>query len=299
MKNSRLLYAFIYFCVLASTYAKRIEETEAGKTAALLAVSGRKASLEGVPAQEQEKVLDILRGILRGTITEIGTTSASQSGAAIALIALDDKSSIEFLIAEYQKYDNRAAWDFFPKAFQWAANPHVITYLAPDFQLNEPNDGFYGKKGEGTEFGISVPPRSIYSGTIAMRITANSPAFSPELQAWGKQAQAFRFKHPEAFRRLMRKWWEQNKEAFEKRDYQAVRSIALVVEEEPVVAEVKPTPAPSESPTPTPPSPEPTISITQLPPAPPSSPMDWVLVGGLMTVAVLAGAGIWMFLKRG
>lgn len=297
-----VLLACICCGVASQAVAKKFAETPEGLKAALIAADAKAANLDGLSRTEQTAILEILRGIFDQSITNIGTIAPSQSGAGIALVRLDDISTIKYLVSEYQKYNSRAAWDYIPKTFQRAANPNVINYLAPDFQLNEPNDAFYGQKGDDADFGISVPPRSIYSGTITLKIIAAAPEFRGELQAWAKQAQDFRFQHPEAFRHLMRKWWEQNREAFEKKRYDAVQPIALVVDEGSMIAKTEPAPETDRTPL----APTPSTSIAQsistispsaAAPASKSSPIDWALIGGTLVAVILTATGMWKFLR--
>jgi hypothetical protein len=299
MKFAMFIFGSCLF--VNQVFAKKIEETPLGKKAALIAAEGRGASLEGLSPEEKTAVLEILRGIFDGTITNIGNISPSQIGARTALVTLNDEPTIQTMIQYYQQYDHRAAWEYIPDTFEWAANPNVIRYLAPDFQLNDDLNAFYGKKGGGDEFDLMAPPRSIYSAMISLRIIVRSSRFSPELKAWAKEAQNFRFQHPETFRRLMRRWWEQNREAFEKMQYIAVQPIALTLEEEKPLASPSP---PAQKPASARPAAEIPVSKTTVtphpsaPPAPPSSPVDWALLGGIAVSALLAGASIWKCLKK-
>jgi hypothetical protein len=272
---------------------QKIEITPLSKRAGLIADAGAKADFDSIPQADLNQTLEILRGIAEGAI-RVGNMSPDRSGARIALLSYGDEQTLADVIKIYRDYNSRAAWQYIPEELEWSKQPRAIFYLAEDFNGNEDLHAFYGSKGSETEFGITVQPKSIYSGVIALRIIMKSPAFSDELKAWAKQTYGLDLKDGEGFRNLMQKWWEQNKEAFARKDYKAVKPGILTVEPTPdAVPPSQPEPAEIATPKPIPsPVPAPVVSILSE-----EKSSSWFLtVAGL--VIVIAGAGLFWLLKK-
>jgi hypothetical protein len=187
---------------------------------------------------------------------------------------------------------------------QSAANPAVIPYLASDFSSDEPVKTDYGEPGNESEMGVTAPPRSLYSGTIALRIIDKAPQFSAPMKAWTKEAQKFRFRQPEAFRLMMRQWWKENKTFFEKRDYDSVTPVSIAAfeqksqpaadpkqEQVPVVQEL-PAPRKIEAATPAP-APMPVMRVS-----PVESGSNWTLILCGVIIALMVGAFGFRMLRK-
>jgi hypothetical protein len=301
-----ILAAYLGF--YSVSYAKLIERTEISQAACDLSYDGSKISLQKIPEAKRPEVVEMLRRISNGEITAVGSeegsTVANQKGAILGLVTLGDEQTLQKLIQIYRTYNSRSAWDYIPETFRFSKNPKVISYLAEDFDLNEPVTAFYG--GKDSEETISVPPRSIYSGVISLRIIRKSDKMSAEMRDWSKQAEAFRAVNPEGFRRMMRAWWQENKAAFAKGDYLSVKPIDLQQFEK----EPKPTPDPGptplaakEEPAPTPSpvvhdpmKPAPVVVATLEPPACPST--NWFLILSSVASGLLATAVVIRLFKK-
>lgn len=297
---NRLLYLFIGVFIFYACEAVGNFEADV----ATLTYKSMDADLSSISPGDRKKTIDLLRKFRSREIKEVSTIVPNQSGAEILLVRLNDSETIDKMISVYQKYNSRAAWSYIPKTFERAAQPAVIPYLAGDYFGDEPANANYGKEGSTTEFGIIGPPKSIYSGVITLRVIQAAPEFNVELKHWAKEVYELRIRNPEGFRKLMRQWWEQNKEAFEKGDYASVTAVPIKT------YEVKPPgPVPQEAinhtePNPlAPPNQEATSTIksdkpvvTQLTPVVQNT--SWLVIAGAVIAVLLAGSGFIWFLRK-
>jgi len=190
-----------------------------------------KADLTLIPPDQRTDIIFRLRriaAITQGVSQEVGNSIVHKDTADLLLLRLGDKFTIERMIQDYRAYNSPHAWVYDQHLFELSSQPLLIPYLAQDFYLNEDTaKGFAtGEPPDATEFVISGPPRSIFSGVTVVRLIQNVPEFTEEMKAWARQAYDVRLASPERFRNLMRVFWEKNKAAFERQDYRAVVPVA-------------------------------------------------------------------------
>jgi len=220
---------------------------------------------EEVPSLEEvdrDEVVRILQEIERGNISKIGRTIVDRRGAQIALIRVGDDETLRQVVDQFRNYDSRYAWDGLPKAMEYARQPKLIPYLSEDFFRDEDPTKILRSRPRllnpqaadaPTEATIIVPPRSVYAGTIAMRIIMKSPSFTPELQEWADSMIDMRINDVDNFQKSLRGWWIANKEHFENEEYELVTSEIAEPEEakveHPTVEQVGDNPPPADKPT--------------------------------------------------
>jgi hypothetical protein len=186
------------------------------------------------------------------------------------LIKLGDRETAKQLVGDLLRGDdeNQSAYGVLMGVRQaW-----VIPMLEPLLMRDEPVGQKYMQMGP--------KPPSVLAAVCMWRILARCPDVPDDVRKWAK---TFEYKlELDPMRRQMRDWWEQNKAAFERQDYAAVKPL------QPVPPERIPTPA----------SPAPKQSnreLTKQPSAVPAAavvrennPSRW-LVGILIVLAVLSG----------
>lgn len=190
-----------------------------------------KADLTLIPSDQKADVILRLRqvaAITQGVSMQIGNALVHKETADLLLLRLGDKFTMERMIRGYQTYDSPQAWVYDQEMFERSRQPLLIPYLAQDFYLNEdPKGGVTtNEPPDSTDFVVSAPARSIFSGITAVRIIKEAPEFTKEMKAWAQQAYAVRLASPARFRGLMLAWWNVNKKAFERGEYGAVVPVA-------------------------------------------------------------------------
>ncbi|MDQ3623583.1 MAG: hypothetical protein M3463_14010 [Verrucomicrobiota bacterium] len=216
--------------VVASATGAGAEKTPAEEIVCeITSMAGVNTDISNIPAAQRELVIAKLREIAtkKGSV-KIGTTLVHPMSADLVLLRLGDQFTIERMIEDYRAYDSRTSWSYVTAEFESSRQPRLIPYLAEDFYSKEdPTKGItITPPPDSGEFAVGAPARSIFSGVIVTRIIKKAPEFSPQMKAWAHQAFALRLETPERFRNLMRVWWEANKAAFAREDYQAVIPVA-------------------------------------------------------------------------
>jgi hypothetical protein len=262
----------------------------------LLAEGSVNCDLSVIPPAQKDAVIMRLRETarMRGGYSLLGTTVLDPMDADLLLLRIGDIFTIERMTQDYRAYDSMASWDYATRSFRYSRQPKIIPYLAEDFNAKEdPNKRITVKpRPDSGEFAVGVPARSIFSGVIVTDIIKSSPLFSPQMKAWASQAFALRLESPERFRKLMGVWWEANKAAFERGNYQAVMPVA----EQDAVPITPPASTPKlENPLPQPapratPGLMPTLAQTPAAPLERRAPVWLWLVGILVLVAIVAFA---------
>ena len=259
----------------------------------VLATGIGSADLTLILPEHKQGVMQRLREIAAKKSGDImlGTVSVHTMAADLLLLRLGDDFTIERMMGDYRTYDSMASWSYVTKEFERSRQPKIIPYLAEDFYSQEdPNTGInVTPPPDSGDFAVSVPARSTFSGVIATRIIAKAPEFRPEMKAWAEQAYALRIQSADRFRNLLRAWWEVNKAAFARQDYQAV--VPLTEEEASKVASPAPAPKP-EPPTPQVPPPDPPARPEPIPQTP-STPAEyqapvWPWLVGTAALAIIA-----------
>lgn len=287
-----ILQLFFMIFLFDNVFAKKIEETKLGKDAALIAADWRNeiSRLSGFSEADRGKVVEILRGVESREITSIGNISPSNIGARSALIAIDDEPTIDRLVQIYRRYDSRAAWVDIPQTFQKVANPYVISYLAPDFYLEDDLEASYGYRNEWESIG--APPRSIWSSIVSVRIIEKSPEFNQAMKAWAREVYELSSRDEALCRRVMRAWWTKNKVLFEQGKYMEVQPVNLQDFETEVISKGEQSvtkPLPTEMPS-AKPEPWPVATAHQMPE---KSGSNWLVI---LAVTVVVGGSVAMLL---
>lgn len=175
------------------------------------------------------------------------------TSARVPLIKLGDEeviaSCLEQLRAQQTNGRSSAV-----NQLSFSGNPKIIPMLAGDLNKEEsPEIVFLGDRG--------TTPVSMAAASVIKSIILTSPVFSVEVKEWAKSLP----KVSVNLRSGLRNWWEVNKEAIERGDYQWVV---------PVVGEIgKPTILPAAPPIPTP-SPSAATVPPSTSPTPPTDPVS-------------------------
>jgi hypothetical protein len=196
----------------------------------VLKVGSVSGDLSLIPFEQRDAVIARLRETaqLKKGYSLLGTTLLDPMDADLLLLRLGDTFTIERMMKDYRKYDSMVSWGYVARSFRYARQPKLIPYLIEDVNVNEdPNKGITVKPPPNSgDFAVGVPARCIFSGVIVTDIIKSSPLFTVQMKAWASQAFAIRLESPERFQSLMRIWWEANKAAFAREDYQGVLPLA-------------------------------------------------------------------------
>ena len=266
----------------------------------MLAEAPQKTDLGVITPANRDAVIKILRDAATFKVVKLGTSLLDETGAEIVLVRLNDTETITRLIGQYKDtYGSRGSF-WLAGHLELAGQASVIPLLAEDFFMEDGEKSTINRDGKGG--GIRVIPRSAFSGITSMRVTIASKQFSDETRAWASQRLIQGYYPYDKFRADMCLWWAQNKDAFAKADYKAVKPLGpetiTPITATPAPPPSTPTPKPAPEPKPEPP---PTPFSNELPvdkpaPFPPvrqSKPV-WIWIAASCAVAV----GGWLFWKR-
>ena len=93
-----------------------------------------------------------------------------------------------------------------------SGSPYAVELLAPHFFGTEP----YSLKG----YDVLYAPWSFTAALTAIRVIADSSAFNSDVGNWARRMEKA---DREAIRSMMQEWWTENKEAFAREDWKAVK----------------------------------------------------------------------------
>jgi hypothetical protein len=266
----------------------------------MLAEAPQKTDLGVITPANRDAVIKILRDAATYKVVKLGTSPLDETGAEIVLVRLNDTETITRVIGQYRDtYGSRGSF-WLAGHLELAGQASVVPLLAEDFFLEDGDKSTIKKEGSGV--GFRVIPRSAFSGITALRVTIASKQFSEETRAWANQRLTQSCYPFDKFRAEMRVWWRQNKDAFEKADYKAVKPMKpetitpIIATPAPPQPTPTPKPAPELKPEP-PPTPlpkEPAVDkAAPLPPVRQGKPV-WIWITASCAVAV----GGWLLLKR-
>lgn len=160
-------------------------------------------------------MVDYLRYVANGNIGGVGT-----DGARAALIRLEDEEQLTSTLEAFKSYDTPAARSVV-SLFDLSAAPYLIPYLAEYLYLDESANIVYIRR-PGDE-PILYPPQSVSGARAIARILVRAGEFSDETRQWARSVAKL---SDIDLRPVMRQWWPQNKKAFEREDYAAVKPLA-------------------------------------------------------------------------
>lgn len=265
----------------------------------MLAEAPQKTDLGVITPANRDAVIKILRDAATFKVVKLGTSLLDETGAEIVLVRLNDTETITRLIGQYKDtYGSRGSF-WLAGHLELAGQASVLPLLAEDFFMEDGDKSTINRDGKGG--GIRVIPRSAFSGITVLRIAAECKQLSEETRAWANQRLMQSCYPYDKFRAEMRMWWKQNKEAFEKADYKAVKPLRPETTM-PVTTTTPPPPTPIPKPAP------------ELKPEPPPTPLPkqpavdkaapflpvrqskpvWIWIAASCAVAV----GGWLFWKR-
>ena len=151
------------------------------------------------PKADREKLLAEFKAQIPPTL--------SKPERNLYLACLGDRAAVEEAVEDYMTYPG-----FIPAALQQSRSPFAIEYLSPHFFADEP---YSESRGD-----IIVRPASFMAVFTATGVLAESPAFSSEVGNW---ARGLRDCDPTLLRAEIRRWWNENREAFSNEDFKGVK----------------------------------------------------------------------------
>lgn len=201
MNKSQIL---AFFCVVLSSHLllSKTAMARSAETEAKL-----KGALANFQAIEPEVLLDTKNVDLLQELKKLAT-NADYPAARVPLIKLGDETVIRSCLERLHSKHRKSAM----AQLGMAGNPHVISLLASDFNREESANMIR------VGYDLWILPVSMDAALITKRIILKSPVFTREVKEWAKGL-------PEVspgLRSSIRTWWETNKAAITREDYQAV-----------------------------------------------------------------------------
>jgi len=135
-------------------------------------------------------------------------------GATSALLTFGDEETIGEVMADIRSDDPRkvdTAWG----VVSHINNPALIPYLAELLDLSEPARVWFRP---GSDLGHVTRP--LRAAEVIREILIQGSEFGPDVRQWARGAWN---SDAEVFRAAIRRWWEENREAFMRKEYAAVR----------------------------------------------------------------------------
>ncbi len=200
-----------------------------------------------------------------------------QQVARVPLLKLGDADVIQSCLKEYRTEHPNSRRSAMSQ-LRAASNPDIIPLLASDLSRNESTTMIFFEDN-------GMLPLSLAAATIIKATVLESPVFSREVKEWARQLPAM----SDGLRDGMRVWWEVNKDAIMRKDYEAVVA-ALAVhgagqQSAPSVS-APATPAPIVTPLPSASPGLAAMPATSVAPVPKTAVWPWV--GGIFVLAVTA-----------
>jgi hypothetical protein len=157
--------------------------------------------------------------------------STDQTQYRRLLLRLGDEQTLAEVMADIRSEDQRKRDDGFG-AMAYVHNPALIPYLVELLYLPEPARLILLDK-EPTQMGHFEPTRPFWAGQRIRDILWRCSEFSPEMKQWIDDLWRLT---GDPLRDVLRQWWEQNKEAFARKDYAAVKPLQPVATPAPSAA---------------------------------------------------------------
>lgn len=267
-------------------------ESDSDLFTALMAVKAQDADMSKISQQQKISLIGLLKDVVSGKIENDNTR------ARIYLLRLGDAQTIRELAEQFREYKNDRAWTQVPFYVERAKQPLLIEEFAKDL-AQSPDKGLSGSIGDPNQVMVLVPPEPNYAGGLILKTIMVSEEFQPEVKEWARKQYLLHFQTD--FLLMMRKWWEQNKAAFEAKEYGKVmpyREESVQAPAVPANATAQPVstsvdPVPSLQPTATTPTRELSPAIP-----PEHSTLPWkLLAGGILSLAIVVGV-MFRFLRN-
>jgi len=132
------------------------------------------------------------------------------------LVRLGDAETIAGVMQHFKQADENSA--AFREALSLLASMDSASLISDIAEvLNVEEEARLVTGGE-----LPVRSRSVEAAGLLEMIALRSPDFPPEVQHW---AEGIRWKGYAQYRGIFRQWWQQNKEAFDRQDYAAVKPL--------------------------------------------------------------------------
>jgi|GEM_PF-2568427 len=227
-------------------------------------------SMSGI---ERKEVITELRRRL-----PISDSTDQQRYRSILIRSFSDEQTMAEVMADLHSDDQKRS-DSARAALAYVHNPALIPHLIELLYLPESAKLILLDK-EPTQMGHFEPTRPFWAGQRIRDILWRCSEFSPEMKQWIDDLWRLT---GDPLRDILRQWWEQNKEAFARKDYAAVKPLQPV-------APLTPPAAPKQTVSPTDVAPTNVI----VPPwkSPPSAPGQPEPESDALPLALLIGAGV-------
>jgi hypothetical protein len=167
---------------------------------------------ESKPVARKTEIISALRGLMLNA-NKANDIYFRQKEARRALLNLGDSVAIEDTMRIYRgRYYTRFAM---AELMSQTSQPLLIPLLSEDLALEAPAN-FLRKEGEAL-----VPPRSVTSSGVIVKILANMPETSVQVKQWARLLDP---KQPEQLLNEVRAFWKKNAPAFAAKDYAKVEA---------------------------------------------------------------------------
>jgi len=218
-------------------------------------------------------------------------------GAKSALLRLGDEQTIAEVMADVRSGDRKKideGWS----ALQYVNNPVLIPHLMELLDLPEAATLILlDNPSVPTDMGHFQPTRPFWASERIREMLWRCLEFSPETKQW---AQNLWRQTGDPLRDVLRQWWEQNKEAFARKDYAAVKPLQAVATPTPPAAPKQTTPATDVAPSTA------VASPAKPPPSTPAQaesesyvlPVALLITGGVLALVAVGAAVIWQGRRR-
>jgi hypothetical protein len=197
------------------------------------------------------------------------------------LVELGDRETIQETLEDFHKAASGIQSSKTADILRCATQPWVIPLLEQELFINESAKAVQHED-------ILISPKSVAASGVIMSILSRSTTFSGKVRdsvaklPWYDEGKS---------RDIIRKWYEQNKEAFARKDYAAVKPLQPVPPESTPTSIPKPASATPKQPTMTLAKPSAAAAVRE------NNPSRWLL-GSLIVLAALAGGFILWRAKR-
>jgi len=216
---------------------------------------------------------------------------------SILIRSFSDEQTIAEVMADVRSGDRKKideGWS----ALQYVNNPVLIPHLMELLDLPEAATLILlDNPSVPTDMGHFQPTRPFWASERIREMLWRCLEFSPETKQW---AQNLWRQTGDPLRDVLRQWWEQNKEAFARKDYAAVKPLQPVATPTPPAAPKQTTPATDVAPSTA------VASPAKPPPSTPAQaesesyvlPVALLITGGVLALVAVGAAVIWQGRRR-
>ena len=231
-EHSIVLFALFLCGILTST----VTHAESIDTMSVSPIHGSNAysRAQGLSPQARAQLQTLLRQKIHGNLIEV------EAGACQTLMELGDNETIERVIQLYRgdSYSQSAEMG---RQMSRCSQPMLLPMLSEYIFRAEPVKWIRYLGGEILDYPISI--RTCW---VMRQIVINSPVFGSDVK---RSFEVFKDESDDSnstLRLSLREWWHQNKEAFARKDYVAVKPMRPVAPAMPVIQTNPASPAPHQ-----------------------------------------------------